>query len=153
MTLKSGRQKDYFLDVIKNYDPCLLDNYQKTYAGDKWGRPKDIYFWQVNRRFRDIMRKYSLPVRVPLELFSGILSENDLVTVILEHLDYLLKFRGWNSPYGYAAYSISQLKEPLSSMRGDLLKIRGVGEATKKIIHEILDTGSCVYYRRLMKEL
>ncbi len=153
MTLKTGRQKDYFLDVIENYDPCLLNDYQKTYAGDKWGQPTGSYFRAVNRRFRDIIRKYALPVRVPLELFSGILDENDLVTVILEHLDYLLTFRGWSSPYGYAAHSISQLKEPLSSMRGDLLKIRGVGETTKKIMLEILDTGSCAYYRRLMKEL
>ena len=152
MTLKDGRQKDYFMDAIEKYDPCILKDYQEIYSDYKWGQPTGRYSCTVNRRFRDIIRKYPLPVRVPLELFSGILSENDLVTVIFEHIDYPLKFRGWSSPYGYAAYSISQLKEPLSSLRGDLLKIRGVGETTEKIILEILDTGSCAYYSKLIKE-
>jgi hypothetical protein len=50
------------------------------------------------------------------------MSENDLVTVILEHIDYFLKMEERAPPYGYAAYSILQLKEPLSTMKGSLTK-------------------------------
>lgn len=35
-----------------------------------------------------------MPVRIPPALYSDILSENDLVVVILEHIDYLLKQEG-----------------------------------------------------------
>ena len=81
MTLKNGRQKDFFLDIIENYNPGILKDYQEIYPpGNKWGQPTDRYSCTVNRRFRDIIRKYPLPVRVPLELLSGILSKNDLVT-------------------------------------------------------------------------
>jgi len=83
-------------------------------------------------------------------LYKDILSENDLVIVILEHIDYLLKMQGKKSPYGYAAYSISQLKEPLSTMKGELQKLKGVGKVTEGIILEILETGSSSYYKKLL---
>ncbi len=81
---------------------------------------------------------------------SDILSKNDLVVVILEHIDYLLKLEGKKSPYGFAAYSISQLKEPLSGMKGELRKIQGVGRTTEVIIREILENGSSAYYEKML---
>lgn len=68
--------------------------------------------------------------------------------VILEHIDYLLKLEGRSSPYGYAAYSISQIKEPLSTIKRELRRIGGVGKVTEKIILEILETGSSSYYKK-----
>jgi len=71
--------------------------------------------------------------------------------VILEQLDYLAKLEGKHSPYGYAAYSISQLKEPLSKTKENLRSIKGVGKVTESIIKEILRTGSSGYYENLLK--
>lgn len=51
---------------------------------------------------------------------------------MLEHLDYFLRLEGRRSSFGYAAYEISKLKEPLSAMKGRLGKIKGVGEKTEK---------------------
>ena len=92
-----------------------------------------------------------MPKRLPLELYSDILDMNDLVVVILEHIDYLLKLKNEKSPFGYAAYSISQVKEPLSAVRGELLKLKGVEKVSEKIILEILDTGNSSYYNKLLK--
>jgi len=89
--------------------------------------------------------------RISYALFKDILSENDLVIVILEHIDYLLKLEEKRSPYGYAAYSISKLKEPLSAMKGELRKLKGVGRTTEGIILEILETGNSSYYEKLLK--
>lgn len=72
--------------------------------------------------------------------------------VILEHVDYLLKLKGRTSPYGYAAYLISQLKEPLSSIKRELKRINGVGKVTESIILEILKTGNSSYYKKLLTE-
>ncbi|MCK5258497.1 MAG: hypothetical protein KAJ69_03170, partial [Thermoplasmatales archaeon] len=58
--------------------------------------------------------------------------------------------QGKKSPYGYAAYSISQLKEPLSTMNGELQKLKGVGKVTEGIILEILETGRSSYYKKLL---
>jgi len=130
MTLKDGRQKDYFLNVLKEHYPDLAKEYQKIYTGDKWGQASGEYYDSINLTFNRIAKKYKMPKRIPYALFKDTLSENDLVIVILEHIDYLLKLEGKRSPYGYAAYSISKLKEPLSSMKGELRKLKGIGRTT-----------------------
>lgn len=104
----------------------------------------------VGDSYQPIAKKYKMPTRIPPALYSDIVSENDLVIVILEHIDYLLKLEGKKSPYGFAAYSISQLKEPLSTMKGELRKLKGVGRTTEVIIREILETGSSGYYEKML---
>lgn len=150
MTLKEGKQKDYFFDVLKKNYPELMVEYGNIYTGNKWGETKEKYYSSVNLRFNRIARKYKIPRRIPPPLYSDILSENDLVIVILEHIDYLLKLEGKKSPFGYAAYSISKIKEPLGTVKGELQKIRGVGKTTEDIIVEILKTGSSSYYLKLL---
>lgn len=104
----------------------------------------------MNLTFKRVANKYKIPKRIPPALYSDILSENDLVIVMLEHIDYFLKLEGKKSPFGFAAYSISQLREPLSTMKGEWRKLKGVGRTTEGIILEILETGSSTYYEKLL---
>jgi len=150
MTLKEGRQRDYFMNVVNRMYPEVASRYNIIYTGSKWGEPDKEYSTSVNMMFGHIAKKYRMPVRIPRTFFQGLLSENDLAVVLLEHIDYLLKLQGKASSFGYAAYSLSQLKEPLSSMKADLRKIKGVGEAAEAIILETLRTGSSSYYEQLM---
>jgi DNA repair photolyase len=150
MTLKDGRQKDYFMNVLQEYYPHLTAEYHLIYPGNKWGAATGDYYHSLNQTFSTIAKKYKIPKRIPAALYHDILSENDLVVVILEHLDYLLKLEGRTSPYGYAAYSISQLKEPVSAIKGQLQILKGVGKVTERIILEILDTKTCSYYKKLL---
>ncbi len=151
MTLKEGRQKDYFFDVLKNHYSELIVDYHNIYRGDKWGSATGCYYDSMNLMFNTIATAYKMPMRIPLSLFKDILSENDLVVVLLEHIDYFLKMEGRKSPFGYAAYSISQIKTPLSDLENDLRKIRGVGNVTERIILEILKTGTSSYYETLSR--
>ena len=150
MTLKEGRQKDYFFDVLKKHYPKLVVEYQNIYTGSKWGDATGEYYRLLNFKFYHIAKKYKIPIRIPHALYKDILDENDLVVVILEHIDYLLKLAGRTSPFGYAAYSISQLKVPLSTMRGKLLNLKGVGKTTEGIILEILEKRSSSFYEKLL---
>jgi len=152
MTLKEGRQKDYFFQVLKKRYPELIGKYENIYQKNKWGEAAGGYYNSINLTFNNIVKKYKIPPRIPLALYKDILEENDLVVVILEHIDYLLKLRERTSPYGYAAHSISQLKEPLSTVKGELKRINGVGKVTEKIILEILETKSSSYYKKLLTE-
>ena len=97
-----------------------------------------------------IARKYRISGRIPPRLYKDILSENDLVAVILEQIDCLLKLEGRKSPFGYAAYSISKIKEPLAAMKGRLRELKGVGRVTEDIILEILEIESSSYHARLL---
>jgi len=150
MTLKEGRQKDYFYNVLKEYYPDLLVEYSTIYQKDKWGSPRNEYNHVIHRYFNHIAKKYKIPMRIPPKLFSDILSENDKIIVMLEHIDYILKMQGKKSPYGYAAFSISQLKEPIRDLEFSLQGIRGVGPTTERIVQEIIRTGSSSYYDKLL---
>ncbi len=150
MTLKQGRQKEFFSHVLEEYFPDLVPNYQLIYSSkSKWGEATREYSDSINFAFSRIAAKFGIPKRIPPHLFQDILDPNDLVTVVLEHIDYLLKLQGKRSPYGYAAYSIAQLKEPLTTIK-DLRALKGVGPTTERLIKEILETGSSKYYQRLL---
>lgn len=152
MTLKEGRQKDYFSKVLKQHYPELIIEYENIYQKNKWGEAAGEYYHSINLTFNSLIKKYKIPPRIPLALYKDILEENDLVVVILEHIDYLIKLKGRTSPYGYAAHSISQLKEPLSSIKKELKRINGVGKVTESIVLEILKTRSSSYYKKLLIE-
>jgi len=151
MTLKEGKQKEYFLNVLQQYYPKLILEYQMIYRGSKWGEAIPDYYSQLHQTFNTLMKQYKIPTRIPPELYKDILSENDLVIVILEHLDYLLKLEGKKSPFGYAAYSLSQIQQPLSTMLNKIDTIKGVGKTTENIIREILNTGNSTFYEYLLK--
>jgi DNA repair photolyase len=153
MTLKEGRQKKYFFDLLKNYYPDLLSEYQNIYRRSQWGEATKEYYDSIHRTYFNLIIKYQIPPRIPPHLFNDILDENDQVVVLLEHIDYMLKLMGRTSPYGYAAYSVSQLKVPLSSIMGELQKLKGVGQTTERIITEILETGKSKYYEELMTDI
>ena len=149
MTLKDGRQKEYFLKSLNTHYPELAAEYHNIYRGSQWGQAAGKYYESINRTFYFLNQKYKIPPRIPIKFFKNIIDENDLVIVILEHIDYMLKLMGRTSPFSYAAYSISQLKIPLSDIRGELQKLKGVGKTTERIILEILDNGESSYYDEL----
>jgi DNA repair photolyase len=150
MTLKEGRQKDYFFKTLRSKYPKLIGEYKNMYQKNKWEEAAGEYYNSINLTFNRIANRYKMSKRIPLNLYKDILEENDLVVVILEHIDYLLKLKGRTSPYGYAAYSVSQLKEPLSTIKGELRSVKGVGRVTESIILEILETKSSSYYSKLL---
>ena len=150
MTLKKGRQKDYFYDNLRLNYPNLLPEYSYIYKENKWGAAIEEYYESIHKTFSIISKKYKVPVRMPCYLFKNFLSLNDLVIVILEQIDYILKLNGKKSPYGYAAYSVSKLTQPISNIKGSLRQLKGVGPITEKIILEIINTGSSSYYEKLM---
>lgn len=149
MTLKNGRQKEYFYGSLKGRYPGLLARYAEIYKENVWGQATEEYYNTINSLFNEMSRRYKIARRMPPALYRDILLENDLVVVMLEHLDYFLRLEDRRSSFGYAAYAISRLKEPLSTMKGRLREIKGVGEKTEKIILEILETKNSAYYDSL----
>jgi len=150
MTLKDGRQKEYFINALKDYNQNLITEYTHIYRGDKWGNTVPEYYTSLQQAFNIISKKYRIPRRIPPNLYRDLLEENDIVMVILEQIDYLLKLDGKKSPYGYAAYSISQIKQPLSTMKNSLRSLNGVGTVTENLILEIIETKNSTYLNKLL---
>ncbi|MGB7055130.1 MAG: hypothetical protein WBE28_07405 [bacterium] len=150
MTLKRGRQQDYFLRVLRKHYPEFLPEYDMIYLGGKYGEAIPEYYKSISQVFDTVVSKYKIAKRVPAVLFNDILDENDLVIVILEQLDYLLRLKRAKSPYGYAAYSISKLELPISTLK-NIREIKGVGQTTERVIKEIIRTGTCAQYEKLLR--
>jgi DNA repair photolyase len=149
MTLKNGRQKEHFFSSLKERYPELSAKYGQIYKENKWGQATEDYSNTINSIFNEISKKHKVARRIPPALYRNILSENDLVVVTLEHIDYFLRLEGKRSSFGYAAYAISKLNKPLSTMKNELKEIKGVGEKTEKIILEILETKNSAYHNSL----
>jgi DNA repair photolyase len=153
MTLKEGRQKDFFYNTLGELYPELIPAYKRIYMNDhwgsKWGNAAGEYYTTIQQNFNEAIRQYRLPQRIPPEFYVDLLDENDKVMVMLEHIDYFFKSQGKTSPYGYAAYSISQLKQPLANMKSNLCSLKGVGKVTEKVILEILTTGKSSFLEKL----
>lgn len=149
MTLKEGRQKTHFYELIKKARPELAARYLEIYKRDPWGNPTTEYYNTINSIFNQAAKTCKMPRRMPPTLFKDIVTENDLLVVMLEHLHYFMKLEGKRSPFGYAAYAISKLDKPLPAMKDKLRQIKGVGEQTEKIIQEILQTKNSTYYENL----
>jgi len=152
MTLKEGRQKDYFMNALNEYYPHLSLEYETIYQKDKWGNTSQEYYDTINFTFNTIAKKYKIPKRIPAKYYNDILSKNDLVIVILDQIDFLLKSRGYKSQFGYASRAISKLDVSVETIRGKLSQINGIGNTIRKIIWEILDTGTSKYYEKLLIE-
>jgi DNA repair photolyase len=152
MTLKPGRQRDYFISALKKYNPKLASDYESIYTDNKWGQAKHEYYDSLHLLFGKIAKSHNIPIRIPFKLFEGLLDENDHVIILLEHIDYHLRMKNRASPYGFAAYSISKVKKPLSKMEGSLSSIKGVGHTTEKVIREILETGKSKLYEQVSLE-
>ena len=150
MTLKDGRQKDYFMRVLEQHFPHLATEYHVIYPGGQWGAPIPGYSQSIHPVFNSLARAYTISKRIPARLYHDILAENDLVAVILDQMDYILKRDGKKSTYGYAAHSVLKLNEPLSSMKNRLRELNGVGPVTERLIKEILNTGTAAYYEKLL---
>ncbi len=149
MTLKQGIQKEYFMNFLRRNYPQLTSGYDHIYRENQWGEASRDYYQSINQTFFTITQAYGIPVRIPQKLYNDMLNENDRIIVLLEHIDYLLKMRGEKSCYGYAAFTLSKVKEPLSTIRDKLGNLKGTGPGIKKVVLEILDTGRSSYFEKL----
>lgn len=152
MTLKEGRQKEYLYRVLESHYPEVIPKYNQIYKGDKWGNATYEYYKELNEKFFSICREYNMPIRIPYTSFSEHLDLNDLVVVLLEHMDYYLKSRGEKAPFGYAAYQISKLSASIAENKKNLQSIKGVGPVTERIIKQILNNEVPAYYKKLTSQ-
>jgi DNA repair photolyase len=151
MTLKEGRQSNYFLGHLARHHPELVGEYRKIYRGERWGQATGQYYRSLNERFRRLAGRYSIPLRMPPELFRDLLDEQDRVVVVLDQMDYLFRLRGKSSAYGYAARAVARLTGPLREQLLTGTPLPGISGKTRTLIDEILTTGTAREYERLLR--
>lgn len=151
MTMKEGRQKEHFIAQLRKHYPSVVEEVLGLYENrDPWGAARGDYYAEIMARFGRAALGHGVSPRIPLRLFRGLLQPKDLAVVLLEHIHAALELEGKASPYRYAAFRLSRLKEPMDVARRHVARIQGIGEAVASVIEEILDSGSCRLYEELM---
>ncbi|MFP4365262.1 MAG: radical SAM protein [Spirochaetia bacterium] len=143
MTLKPGRQKEYFMNVLEKHYPELHEKYTLLYrSNSKYGEATKRYNHYANLRFAEAAHNTGIPVRVPPEIYQYILSDDDKVLAALEHIDYVKQLKGEKTSLGYAAYMLSKAEKPVTQMtEEELLKVSGVTQETMNLIEAIKARG------------
>jgi hypothetical protein len=154
MTLKSGRQRNHFMQIMEDNFPEAAAGYDAVYppSSDKWGNPSTAYYDFFSRVMHRVAGRYGLPRRIPPNLFPGNLTPTERVSVMLDQMHGLLRERGLRSDYGRASRSVAAMDVPLDSSDGwkHLRRLGGVGASTERMIKSILDTGDDPMYRRVL---
>jgi DNA repair photolyase len=154
MTLKAGKQKDYFYNQLQNFDNQLIKKYQEIYPhNNKWGNASFKYYEYLENLFYSIVKEYKIPSRIPHYIYKDRVELNVEISMILFHIYYFLKMKGQiKKAYETAAWKILFLKDDIKELiKNDKLKnINGIGNVIDGIIKEIYNTRKCNYYEKLL---
>ncbi|MFQ5820751.1 MAG: radical SAM protein [Candidatus Heimdallarchaeota archaeon] len=154
LTLKPGRNKDAFLQVIATNFPEKLPLYKDIYrSNNKYGIGDFSKCINVAKEGHELCKEFDIPDRIPRYLgnartFLGI-PNNLRVSEILHEIAYLIQFvhgQGWNRAQAYkkAAEAIEDHVEDVNMLPiEELQNIPNVGTSIAKIVHEIIETGTC----------
>lgn len=95
LTLRPGRQKEAYLEVIREHYPELVAGYERAYASERpSGAPDPRYPRKLERRVADVLGRCALPIRIPRDLFQGHLPRYAEASVLLEHEEARRRLRG-----------------------------------------------------------
>lgn len=174
MTLKTGRQKDYFLQRIRdNYPPALAKIEQLYASNDRYGRATSSYYARIDQIFDQFSRQYKIPFRIPQELFHGAMPIYSEAAMLLAHIGDFLQAKGiTRKAYGAAGYAIQKwafeqkkktgrrkdfhfskieadFRDSIAS--GTIKQLSGVGDVIFKMLTQFIDSGKISYYEQLRK--
>jgi DNA repair photolyase len=162
MTLKPGRQKDYFLRVVKEHFPEQLELLKHVYANnDRYGAPmRGELPVNVMLRGRRICQEVGIPDRSVRHMLRSEPGANRRVLQalldIVFYQSYVLNMRWTQSkPYHQLAATIEAGVEDLESLqRAKRLAERlGTTPEMARAVEEILARGSCTQLDAVVKRI
>jgi hypothetical protein len=158
MTLKPGRQKDYFMRVIQHRYPQHHDQLEKIYENNNtYGQP----IWKrlpVNVMLRGFqigknvgIRDRSVRHSIPYEYESNTSVLGILLDIVFRMGMHLGMPRNATRPYWELAARIERGVDELQVLHdeGDLASHLMIDASMEETVSEILDTGTCTVLKNL----
>ncbi|MBP7264739.1 MAG: hypothetical protein KBB32_11215 [Spirochaetia bacterium] len=106
LTLRPGRQKDFFMCRLAERRPDMVPHYHDLYRENRQsGSPLSSYLRSVSARLGARLAACGMPASIPWSVYSRLLAPHDALFVLLCHMDELYARRGVNT-------------EPLRDARG-----------------------------------
>ncbi|MBN2510384.1 MAG: radical SAM protein [Spirochaetales bacterium] len=154
MTMKSGRQRDHFMRVLKEYAPEKCGLYDMIYPPNPYGGATPEYTKSAALAFNTAADFFHIPKRIPLRLFENLVNMDERILVILDQIGGLTELQGERNTFGYAAYQLSQKVDKsgnsIKTMGSEIKKVKGVGPKVLHTVLEIINTGTSGYYESMM---
>lgn len=175
MTLKAGRQKDFFSKFMHQKFPQQVENILKLYqSNDPYGGAHPAYYAKIDAAFHGLARKYRLPFRIPQALFKGGVPNYTEAAILLAHIgDYLWARGVRRKAYQFAGYAIQkwafELKKKIGRKKefhysqiedefetqiqtGQIKKLSGIGETIYQMLGQFCETGTIRYYEQVRRD-
>jgi len=154
LTLKPGRNKDEFFNLITKHFPKLLSHYKEIYRhNNQYGIPNTSKALNVAKKGHELCKELAIPDRIPRFTGNSTTSigiQNNLrIAEILFEIVYLIQFvhgQGWNRAQAYrkAAQAIEDYDKDVRMLSVEELQhIPNVGTSIAKMVREIFITGTC----------
>ncbi|MFX0085428.1 MAG: radical SAM protein [Candidatus Hodarchaeota archaeon] len=155
MTLKPGRNKKEFLNVIKKNYPDLLDSYIKLYSNEnKYGQPDEVQIQRLGLekatvKAYEYSKRYKIPIRIPRYIPEGRIDTNLRISTILFFLAYIKTIRPpiWNNTYSFqkAAQFIDSYNIDLQELSVKQIRELPISKNVLPYVYEFLETKRCSY--------
>ena len=95
LTLRPGRQKDFYLNVLARYKPDLLGKTTDLYrSGHPTGSPTFATKQSLREKIFPIQQEIALPYLLPHRLFARLLPPHDTLRILLRDMLELYSERG-----------------------------------------------------------
>lgn len=153
MTLKDGNQKNHFYNVLKEFNPELIKEYDKIISHDIYGSLKKDYYDKTSKDFYSVLNDFKIPPRIPHYIYKDRIELKDEIAMILFHIYFLLSLKGdYKKFYEIAAWNILKLNDDIINLTktNQLESIKGVGKFISSLIKEIVLERKCNYYEKLL---
>ena len=95
LTLRPGRQKETYLEVIRQHYPHLSIQYEELYRENRQsGACVAAYSKDCMQRMAGLLAPLNIPLALPHNLYKNLLPIYDEVLILMEHMEYLYANRG-----------------------------------------------------------
>ncbi len=95
LTLRPGRQKELFMDLVKREYPRLVSLYDDVYGENRAsGMPRLRYAEPTMRAAAAQLRELDIPAMIPHHIHRQLLSPSDSLFVLFAHMKDLYSYRG-----------------------------------------------------------
>ncbi len=149
MTLKKGRQMDYFIRKVAERDTHIAETYHKIYRDSQWGNPDTCYSTGLIQAYDLCASEIKLPRFIPYSLFHQVLSKNDAIAVMLDQMSVIRQSRGEKSYLYKAAQRLQKLSTQLTE-ETDVCSLPGISREAGQIIKKILNNDLSEYMNLLL---
>jgi DNA repair photolyase len=95
LTLRPGRQKDFYLKALESYRPELVGLYRDIYCEERpSGAPTKSASSALAVRIDRVRREFSLPYLLPYQVYSRFIPKHDALWLLFRDMLELYKERG-----------------------------------------------------------